>query len=406
MANLPIFGDRRGDAEYLGRPGDDRLQAIVPAYTFNCTGRVTEWRACVQQGDGGGRYYIQFQVWRPTGVPGCYTLVGYNTPPVNQLLRPAGLCVQLLATEGEQIQFQPDDVVGYYVNWFDRNGRDRSGGGIQVISDSAVTIYNVINVPPSGFQTQYAIPALSSSALPCESPSMVLSDSADGAPIINLNISAAVTDGIRSTDVPRILSKSILLSTATIPSPTPTSLTSTPPVPFGAHSSSTATITIVSFSPCASIGSDCSICASIGSECSICTSNGSDCSTSCSGGCADSTSSLLNKDSVFVGVGVACALLVLITAAVIIATVLAYLWRRKKGLNMVDNAAYNFSTKDENMYSNMMYMAGSAHIPILPNQAYTIANYNKETCETPTSTDSVYQEVQCDNGAYDYPRPE
>ena len=83
VANLPVFDDRRIDDEYLGRPDDDRLQAIVPAYTFNCTGRVTEWRACVKPGGNSERYYIQFQVWRPTTcrIPGCYRLVGYNAPP-------------------------------------------------------------------------------------------------------------------------------------------------------------------------------------------------------------------------------------------------------------------------------------------------------------------------------------
>ena len=106
-----------------------------------------------------------------------------------------------------------------------------------------------------------------------------------------------------------------------------------------------------------------------------------------------------------IGVGVAVALLVLITTAVIIAaTVLAYLWRRKWKLDLVDNVG----TKEENMYSNMVYMAAGVHISTLPNQAYNIADYNKQACETPTSTDPVYQEVQCDGGSgiYEYPLPE
>ena len=78
--NLPVFG-RTIDDRYT--QDSDRFQAIVPAYTFQCTGRVAEWRACVQPG-GTTReqYYIQFQVWRPTanGVDGCYELVDYNIP--------------------------------------------------------------------------------------------------------------------------------------------------------------------------------------------------------------------------------------------------------------------------------------------------------------------------------------
>ena len=40
---LPVFGD----TDDRDRPDNDRLQAIVPAYTFQCSGRVTKWRACV-----------------------------------------------------------------------------------------------------------------------------------------------------------------------------------------------------------------------------------------------------------------------------------------------------------------------------------------------------------------------
>ena len=70
-----------GDTEDRNTTGNDRFQAIVPAYTFQCSGRVTEWRACVQPGGSDNeQYYIQFQVWRSTGIDGCYELVDYNTP--------------------------------------------------------------------------------------------------------------------------------------------------------------------------------------------------------------------------------------------------------------------------------------------------------------------------------------
>ena len=77
--NLPEFGDIYTTS--TDRPSRDRFQAIVPAYTFNCTGRVTEWRACLHPGATTNEmYYIQFQVWRPTGIGGCYELVDYNIP--------------------------------------------------------------------------------------------------------------------------------------------------------------------------------------------------------------------------------------------------------------------------------------------------------------------------------------
>ena len=80
--SLPEFGDSGGNKPPTN-PGSDRRQAIVPAYTFQCTGRVTEWRACVQPGGSASeQYYIQFQIWRPTAndVDGCYELVDYNIP--------------------------------------------------------------------------------------------------------------------------------------------------------------------------------------------------------------------------------------------------------------------------------------------------------------------------------------
>ena len=119
-----------------------------------------------------------------------------------------------------EIEFEPGDVIGYYVNRFNENGRDRNGGGIQVVSDSVVAIYSRTNVPLGGFQTQYAIPDLSSSDFPCGSPTMALSAVRVGAPIIDLSLSTVANDGIQSTDMP--------ISMATMSNPTPTS---SPPLP-------------------------------------------------------------------------------------------------------------------------------------------------------------------------------
>ena len=129
--SLPPFGDTTND-----RPDRDRFQAIVPAYTFQCSGRyrVTEWMACVQRHVGSEQYYIQFQVWRPNGPTGCYSLVGYNHPldnggmedvlrPINVDNDPLDNCVVLTVEEDEQIEVQSGDVVGYYVD----SNRDDNG---------------------------------------------------------------------------------------------------------------------------------------------------------------------------------------------------------------------------------------------------------------------------------------
>ena len=126
---LPVFGD----TEDRDVPSRDKFQAIVPAYTFQCSGRVTEWKACLSPGGNSNeQYYIQFQVWRSTGIEGCYELVGYNTPldtDESEVLdsiviidgegflvpgrysAPFG-CVVLPVTENSQIEFQSGDVIG------------------------------------------------------------------------------------------------------------------------------------------------------------------------------------------------------------------------------------------------------------------------------------------------------
>ena len=211
--NLPEFGD-------IGnRPDRDRFQAIVPAYTFQCTGRVTEWRACVWPGRRSEEYYIQFQVWRPTanGIEGCYELVDYNIPlddaeqeemnisdstsiieaegflsPPGDSNDPLDRCVVLPVRESQQIEVQPGDVVGYYVDSF-RYGDDYNRGGIQWISSTEVTVYYTENIARVDIKTQYALSGLDPSSCGFQadesSNSHSLTLTALSAPIISLGFS-------------------------------------------------------------------------------------------------------------------------------------------------------------------------------------------------------------------------
>ena len=203
------------------RPEHDRFQAIVPAYEFQCSGRVTEWRACVQPG-GMGRehYYIQFQVWRPTGAHnGCYSLVDYNIPlhhaveeernnisnstniiEAEGFLNPPdeGLshCVVLPVRKNKQIEVQPGDVVGYYVDHFrredDGTNDDRTDGGIQWTENSSVTVYYYESpLPRADIKSQYATlnPNSCSFGIPeAETTFYFLASTANSAPIISLSI--------------------------------------------------------------------------------------------------------------------------------------------------------------------------------------------------------------------------
>ena len=141
---------------------------------------MTEWGACVQPGGNrDGQFYIQFQVWRPTGTEGCYELVGYNIPLDNAteeernisdsgtiieregFLSPPGnglnRCVVLPVRESKQIDFMAGDVVGYYVDSFKNSGYDDNDGGIQWIEDSGVKVHFRYDLPREDIKSQYAL---------------------------------------------------------------------------------------------------------------------------------------------------------------------------------------------------------------------------------------------------------
>ena len=207
--NLPQFGD----TDERDGPDTDRFQAIVPAYAFQCTGRVTEWRACVWPGRGRFEYYIQFQVWRPTanGVDGCYELVDYNIPlddagqeemnvsDSTSIIEAEGFlspqidrCVVLPVRENQQIEVQPGDVVGYYVDYF-RDGDDDNRGGIQWIDSTEVTVYYTEDISKVDIKTQYALSGPDPTACRFQadesSNSHSLTLTALSAPIISLSFS-------------------------------------------------------------------------------------------------------------------------------------------------------------------------------------------------------------------------
>ena len=190
-------------------PARDGFQAIVPAYRFQCSGRVTEWRACVHPGGSSNeQYYIQFQVWRPTGgIEGCYELVGFNTPlddarvEGREFLSPPGgdtdplhHCVVLPVRENLQIEFRSGDVVGYYVDHF-RDGNDRpNNGGIQWIEDNEVVVNYRDDLPREDIKTLYAIGGLNPTECGFEMSKSVndgshtLNTLSTSAPIISLSI--------------------------------------------------------------------------------------------------------------------------------------------------------------------------------------------------------------------------
>ena len=157
----------------------------MPAYKFQCSGKVTEWRACVEPGGKvDERYYIQFQVWRPTGTgDGCYSLVDFNIPLDNAMeeereisdsniiieaegfLSPPGddrsplhRCVVLPVRDNQQIEVKVGDIVGYYVDRFRRGTDDKNDGGIQWVEDDRdVVVYYKDRLSKDALKSYYAI---------------------------------------------------------------------------------------------------------------------------------------------------------------------------------------------------------------------------------------------------------
>ena len=170
-------------------------------------------------GSADEQYYIQFQVWRPTGnTDGCYTLVGYNIPlhdanvtmteemsrsdrgagsiiDTEGFLSPSGdsdyplrmrRCVELSVRDNEQIEVQQGDVMGYYVDHF-RDGSDRDDGGIQWMEDSNdVIVHYRYELPIEDIRPAYGVGG--PDANDCGFDYSNLTDSTSAAPIISLTI--------------------------------------------------------------------------------------------------------------------------------------------------------------------------------------------------------------------------
>ena len=121
--SLPDFIDPGTDAP---RIDITPIQAIIKSYEFQCCGMVKEWAAFVEPGGSfhRGVYTIKFQIWRPTDC-NRYDKAGENTFSfVN--LSPSSV-INEIPPSNEQLQFQPGDVLGYYLERADNN----NNGGLQ-----------------------------------------------------------------------------------------------------------------------------------------------------------------------------------------------------------------------------------------------------------------------------------
>ena len=140
--NLPDF------INYEDSKGDYRLprniQAIIPQYSFDCSGTVTGWGAFVRGGPGeDNAERIDFQVWRSVDSRE-YELVGFNSFP--GAIEEGRMLTNLdEMMEGQSlITVQSGDVIGIYVE------RSNEGWRVQETSlqSPSVTVYHTPAATP------------------------------------------------------------------------------------------------------------------------------------------------------------------------------------------------------------------------------------------------------------------
>ena len=117
---LPFFQGYSGATGEPDRRIQHQHQAIITSYKFNCCGNITAWGVDLNPEEESARFTFDFQVWRPSPTvneDGCYSLVNNFTVRSTSLaIIPAVSHVaRVTPPPKSQLQFQPGDVLGFYV---------------------------------------------------------------------------------------------------------------------------------------------------------------------------------------------------------------------------------------------------------------------------------------------------
>ena len=122
VQNLPLFADQ--SSSNIVERLMSGTQAIIPDYSFDCYGNVTQWGAFVERHGGDVRYNLDFQVWRRSGggqgTTGEYDFVGNNYFP--SIDPPRGGRIDRIVPVEQQIKVRPGDVIGLYITTSSDNG--------------------------------------------------------------------------------------------------------------------------------------------------------------------------------------------------------------------------------------------------------------------------------------------
>ena len=118
---LPTFSDQGYPSARSGSRIHHRNQAIITSYRLNCCGNITEWGVDLNPDGTSARFDFIFQVWRPApnvNVTGCYSLVDdFISTDIRIGIWPTQSInvARIIPSLADQLQFQPGDVLGFYV---------------------------------------------------------------------------------------------------------------------------------------------------------------------------------------------------------------------------------------------------------------------------------------------------
>ena len=142
---LPQFSDQGYPSAGPNSRIHHRHQAIIPSYRLNCCGNITEWGVDLNPDGTSARFNFIFQVWRPApnvDVTGCYNLVDdfiSTNIPIEIQPSPTIRVARITPSLADQLQFQPGDVLGFYVESHGEgpgSGGDANNGVALLISSS------------------------------------------------------------------------------------------------------------------------------------------------------------------------------------------------------------------------------------------------------------------------------
>ena len=143
------------------------------------------------------RYTLNLQVWRPSPTvetTGCYSMVGHNLFTSVSISSKVAVVTPL---PQEQMQFQPGDVLGFYVE--NTHGGDNNGRGVVVLND-------LTTQGDGGYETEEvwhadisgAIIGVDDCPFPVGSPVpgslRILTESTNAAPVISVSYSKCTYD--------------------------------------------------------------------------------------------------------------------------------------------------------------------------------------------------------------------